>query len=366
MARIVVAMSGGVDSSVAALLCVREGHDVVGATMVLSPSRVGDTTDSVAEAARVAGILGIPHRVFDFSAAFESMVVGPFCAEYASGRTPNPCVVCNPDIKFGLLLAEALADGADYLATGHYVRVGRSDAGRLTLLRASDETKDQTYALFRLRQDQLAKSLFPLGRLTKREVRTLATEAGLPVAERPESQDLCFATSEGYRTLMAERVSAGFEPGPILDSSGRLIGRHDGIANFTVGQRKGLRLASPEPLYVLAIHPEERSVVVGTAAETLSRGLLAANCNWMAIPGLSGFPIRADVKVRYGSRPVAATVSPGTDPYCAEVVFDSPQRSIAPGQAAVFYHGEELLGGGTIERPIPANEGGSPVGHDDR
>ncbi len=350
MARIMVAMSGGVDSSVAALLCLRGGHEVSGGTMALSAT----SADGAAEAAGVAAMLGIPHRVYDFAAEFERAVVSRFCCEYAGGRTPNPCVVCNAEIKFGLLLREAVAAGAEYMATGHYVRLGRSHAGRLTLLKGTDDSKDQSYALYGLSQGQLARAEFPLGGLTKREVRRIAAEAGLPVADRPESQDLCFATSDGYRSLLAERVGDGLEPGPVLDTRGNIVGRHEGIANFTVGQRKGLGVTSREPLYVLAIRPADRAVVVGPASETFSRGLVATACNWMAIPGLPAEPIRAEVKVRYGSRAVPSRIRPGARPGETEVVFEEPQRSVTPGQAAVFYCCDELLGGGTIDRALPA------------
>ncbi len=355
MARIVVAMSGGVDSSVAALLCIREGHSVVGATIALG--QVEKAGPDVAEAAAVAAILGIPHHVFDFAAQFQRIVVDRFCGEYMRGQTPNPCVVCNPEIKFGLLLTEATALGADYLATGHYVRLGRSESGRLTLLRATDGAKDQSYTLYRLTQAQLGKSRFPLGGLTKSEARALASEAGLPVADRPESQDLCFAVSSDYRAMLnqaaVDGAAEGLDPGPILDASGRVIGRHEGIANYTVGQRKGLGLTSREPLYVLAIRPAERAVVVGPVESTYSHGLTASDCSWMAIDGLGSGPVRAEVKIRYSSRPAWATVTQAAQPGCVEVLFDTPQRSVTPGQAAVFYSGDELLGGGTIDHPIP-------------
>jgi tRNA-specific 2-thiouridylase len=352
MSRIAVAMSGGVDSSVAALLLQRQGHEVCGLTMTIWPPRDG-LPKAAADAAAVARHLGIAHRVVDLHSRFLAEVLGPFAAEYASGRTPNPCVICNPRVKFGHLLAAALASGAAAMATGHYVRRDARGAGashRYFLRRGVDAGKDQSYALYGLSQEQLRLAVFPLGGLTKGDVRAMAAEAGLPVSSKPESQDLCFSQG-GYREYLRERLPEGWEPGPICDRDGNVIGQHDGIAGYTVGQRRGLGVAAGEPLYVIEICPRSRTLVVGPEADLYRAGLLVTACNWMAVPELTA-ELRATVKIRYGGPAAPGVLTPCPDrPGTVRVAFDRPQRAITPGQAAVFYCGDVVLGGGTIAAP---------------
>jgi len=356
MARVLVAMSGGVDSSVAALLCVKAGHEAIGVTMDLWPAADEETAGrhegccslaAVQDARRACALLGIPHYVVNFRERFKQTVIADFCAAYARGLTPNPCVVCNRVIKFEHLLHKALELEAEYLVTGHYARISRNAAGRYELRKASYLDKDQSYALYGLTQMQLAHTLFPLGAYPKAEVRRMAEAAGLPAAARPESQDVCFVMSGSYREFLEAQGAGGLEPGPIVDSRGNLLGHHDGIANYTVGQRKGLGITAPEPMYVLEIRAEERSVVVGPEGELTADALVAEDCNWVSIEPPEQ-PLRAEVKIRYGAPPVACTVVPGAADGTARVSFDEPQRAVTPGQAAVWYNGDLVLGGGTI------------------
>lgn len=341
-------MSGGVDSAVAAYLCLRAGHRVAGVTMLLNDDPSGEFA---AAAARVAATLGISHQVVDLRSAFDSAVVERFCADYASGLTPNPCVLCNEYLKFGALLDLALADGADFLATGHYARLAAAPSGRLTLRTAADDRKDQTYYLYRLTQDQLRRSLFPLGDLSKDQVRAIALAAGLPVAERPESQDLCFVARGEHPALVAARRPEALTPGPVLDLEGRRIGTHGGLATVTVGQRKGLGTGGGRALYVVAIDPARNAVTVGPAAAAAAHGAHLADCRWMAVNEL-GSTTGAEVKVRYASPRALSEVRPGAAAGLAEVRFVQAQHGVSPGQAAVFYTGDLLLGGGTIMGPI--------------
>ena len=355
MARVVVAMSGGIDSLAAALLLLRDGYEVVGITM--------DTgclaSQVIADVKQQAAALGIQHHVLDLRAEFDQAVLAPFATAYAAGRTPNPCVVCNSRIKFGLLLAQGLArGGADRFATGHYVRLGTADdvgyPERLCLRRALDLSKDQSYALYALSQQQLRQVLFPLGGLRKSEVRQLVAQSGIRVPPAAESQDLCFAGLGGYREFVRARWPEGFQTGPVLDAAGRRIGTHSGIANYTVGQRRGLGISSDSPLYVLEIRPETQAVVVGPGDLAKRAGLVAQDCVWQAIPGLGDAERRAQVQIRYAARAVEARLRP--DPggeQATQVLFDRPQRAVTPGQATVFYDGDTVLGGGTIAREQP-------------
>jgi tRNA-specific 2-thiouridylase len=301
----------------------------------------------------VADALGIPYYVINLREVFERTVVDPFVAEYARGRTPHPCIACNRYVKFEALLAKALELECDYVATGHYARVERDPAtGRYLLRKGADPRKDQSYVLYSLRQEQLARVLFPVGGMRKPEVRRRAAELGLVVADKPDSQELCFVPDGDYGALIAQRVPEAVSPGPIYDLQGNRLGSHRGLPFYTVGQRRGLGLSSREPLYVVAILPEENALVVGTAEEAVFGGLVAAEVNWVALEGLDG-PRPAAVRIRSRAPDVPATLLPLEDGR-VEVRFASPQRAVAPGQAAVFYEGDLLLGGGVIERALAA------------
>jgi tRNA-specific 2-thiouridylase len=359
MSRVLVAMSGGVDSSVAALLCLREGHEVIGATMQVWPEAPEDVArehggccslDAVTDARRVCAGLGIPHYVYNLRQEFQEAVIDYFCDAYAVGRTPNPCIVCNQTVKFTYLLDRAKKLEADYLATGHYARVICSPSGRYLLKRASWPEKDQSYALYSLTQEQLRYAMFPVGELPKSEVRRIAQRAGLPTSNKPESQDICFVVGGDHTGFVRERHPAAFVSGPIKDSSGRVVGRHEGIGHFTIGQRRGLGLSGGGPFYVLDIRPNENSVIVGPWEESLAHGLVAAGCNWIAFDHPRG-PFRAQVKIRYRATSVPCTVEP-LESGSVTAIFDSPECAVTPGQAAVFYDGDIVIGGGAIERRI--------------
>jgi len=351
--RVLVALSGGVDSGVAAALLVEQGYQVSGAMLHLWAEPGPDearanaccTHEAVNRARQVADQLGIPFSLIEAEAEFKAQVVDYFVAEYGAGRTPNPCVPCNRNVRFGWLLNQTLESGTTHIATGHYARVQRSK-GRYQLLRGRDPKKDQAYFLHTLTQEQLAHIIFPLGDLTKEEVRGIARRRGLPVAEQPESQDVCFVADGNYRRFLAQQAPRLFRPGPIRDTSGRILGRHQGLPAYTIGQRKGLGIAAPEPLYVLAIEPAENVLIVGTAEE-LSRD----ECAVEEMHYVSGetptalFP--ATAQIRYRARPVEATVTPLPHGK-AHVRFTSPQRDITPGQFLVLYEGETVLGGGVI------------------
>jgi len=341
--RVLVALSGGVDSGVAAALLVEQGYEVVGAMLYLWAGRGPD--DAVDRALRVAGRLDIPFDLINAEAVFESQVVDYFVAEYAAGRTPNPCVPCNRYVRFALLLDRTLALGATYVATGHYARVRRVE-GRYQLLRGLDSRKDQSYFLHALTQEQLARVLFPLGELTKKEVRTIARQRGLPAAEQPESQDLCFLAGGDYRHFLAQQVPHLLQPGPIRDTCGRVLGQHQGLAAYTIGQRKGLGSAATEPLYVLAIEPGENALIVGPAAELGRDECLVEEMRYVGGETPTA-AFRATAQIRYRARPVGVSVTPLPGER-THVRFASPQRDITPGQFLVLYDGEIVLGGGVI------------------
>jgi tRNA-specific 2-thiouridylase len=348
--KVIVAMSGGVDSSVTAALLVEQGYEVEGASLRLWDCNRLDSqncSDSLG-AKGVADALGIPHNVLDARLDFVNGVVKPFIRSYVSGRTPNPCVACNRDFKLGVLLDWAKAHGADYIATGHYARIARDPkSGRASLLRGVDRRKDQSYFLFGLSQEQLVSTLFPLGGLEKTEVRAVARRLGLSVAERPDSQDVCFGD---YRTFV-ERFSdpAELHGGEIVDRTGNILGRHNGLHSVTIGQRKGLGLSSPHPLYVLEIDELSRRVVVGGREELNSRGLMAASVNWIEPPEASEFA--AEVQVRYRASAIPCRVRVLAGDGC-EARFESAFPAVTPGQAAVFYCGDRVLGGGWIDRSL--------------
>jgi len=363
---VAAAMSGGVDSSVAAALLKRQGRDVIGVTMNLfSLAKEECARDDLRsccgwkareDANRVAVRLGIPHFVVDFRPEFERSVIEDFGREYARGRTPNPCIRCNRFLKFGLLLERIGALGAETVATGHYARVAFDpESGRWLLRKGADADKDQSYFLYPLSQAQLSRTLFPVGELAKAEVRRLAAEFGLPVAQKGESQEICFIPDDDYPRFLRGKFPEAFRPGPIVDRAGKVIGRHEGIARFTVGQRSGLGIAAPRPLYVLAVDAATNTVVAGENRDLERRRLLVEEVNWISIRALNT-PRAVKVKVRYRQAEAPAMIVPEADG-CVRVEFEASQRAIAPGQAAVFYDGDVVVGGGLIARALEEGSG---------
>lgn len=355
--KIAVAMSGGVDSSVAAHILKARGHDVFGLTMKVWPCGRGDEGDprvccgpaAVRDAERVAGALAIRHYTIELARRFEDAVVEYFLSEYARGRTPNPCARCNRLVKFETLLNKARSLGARCLATGHHAVVRADPASGLSsLARGSDREKDQSYFLYGLAQSELSHAIMPVGEMTKDEVRAAAAQAGLHVAGRPESQDVCFVPGGDLEAFLRERRPDALEPGPIVDLDGTVLGEHGGIALYTVGQRSGLGLSRPSPAYVVRIVAEENTIVVGDEGDLYSSRLTARDLSWIAgrPPGRS---FRAQAKIRYAGEPAACRVDLSEGE--ARVTFDEHRRAIAPGQAVVFYDGDTVLGGGTIESP---------------
>jgi len=353
--RIIAAMSGGVDSSVAAALLVEAGHDVVGLSMQLYDQR--DPTqafgsccslDDLQDARRVAHRIGFPHYLVNFEERFRATVVDNFVAEYGAGRTPIPCVHCNADLKFSALLERAAGLGAAAVATGHYARVVYDeDAGRYRLLRAVDRQKDQSYFLFSLTQDQLARAVFPVGHLTKPDVRREAIRLGLSVADKPDSHELCFVP-DGNAAAFVERSNPAIATsGHIVDSTGRHLGRHEGLHHFTVGQRKGLGLSAGKPMYVLALQPATGDIVVGSREELGRSALTASGVNWTSGRAPDG-PRRVTARIRHRHADAPAVVT-ADGPARAAVVFDDPQTAVTPGQAVVFYDDEDVVGGGWID-----------------
>ena len=358
--RVAVAMSGGVDSSVAAALLVEQGYEVIGMMLRLWSEPGAEaynrccTPEAMALARRVAAKLGIPFYAVDVRERFRQEIVQFFIDGYAQGITPNPCLNCNRQIRFGFLRQHALAAGADFLATGHYVRLRRRDSGRISLLKGLDEHKDQSYVLSVLSQEQLNQALFPVGEFTKPEVRELARKFDLPVAERSDSQDLCFLAGGDYRDFLLRSAPQLAADGMIVDRQGNALGAHQGLANYTIGQRKGLGISSPEPLYVLEKDISKNILVVGRGSELGSRALVAGQVNWIEEIGQSS-PLRAEIKIRYKAKPAWGTVTPLPED-SALVQFDHDLRDITPGQACVFYAGEIVLGGGVIQRVVSETE----------
>lgn len=349
-------MSGGVDSSVAAALLKENGYDVIGITMQLWPrhSQPNDSAsgccghEAIKSARRVARRLGIPHFVMDFREVFARLVIDDFCREYSLGRTPNPCIRCNERIKFDLLREKARGIGADCLATGHHARIEIGTTGKPLLKKGKDAGKDQSYFLYMLTVEQMNHVLFPIGHLTKDEVRKTAAKRSLPVADRPESQEICFIPDNDHAAFIRERRPEASRPGPIIDRQGNSLGLHKGLAAYTVGQRHGLGIAAAEPLYVTAIKPEGNAVVVGSKEETRGDELVAGELIWSGIDRPER-PFTAKARIRYRHPEADALITPMGNDECY-VKFAGPQSAIAPGQAVVFYDGDTVLGGGTIIR----------------
>jgi tRNA-specific 2-thiouridylase len=350
--RVVVAMSGGVDSSVAAALLVEEGYDVVGVMMRLWAEGINRccAPQAVDDARRVAAQLEIPFYQVNYEAQFRSCVVDYFVAEYSQGRTPNPCLACNRYIRFGHLLRHAQALDAAALATGHYARIDRK-AGRYRLRMGVDPQKDQSYVLYMLGQEELRRVLFPVGGYTKDQVRDIARQRGLPVAAKDESMEICFVSDDDYRRFLREHAPEAIRPGPILDTADREIGQHGGLPFYTVGQRRGLGIAAPEALYVIRLDVARNALVVGPARELGRRALVASEVSYVSGEPPAG-PVRVRAKIRYKATLAGATWTPLPERQ-ARVEFDTPLRDITPGQAVVAYEGQTVLGGGIIEESSP-------------
>jgi tRNA-uridine 2-sulfurtransferase len=353
--RVVVAMSGGVDSSVAAALLAEEGHDVIGLSMQLYDQRDGDSgygsccsLDDLHDAGRVARRLNIPHYIVNFEHEFQRTVVANFVDEYVAGRTPIPCAHCNSDLKFATLLDRSMAYGAESVATGHYARIGMDEGtGRYVLRRGMDAAKDQSYFLFSLTQAQLSRASFPVGGLSKDAVRDVARRLGLAVAEKPDSQEICFVPDGDYAAFIERKAGDLGSGGAIVNESGAVLGQHRGVHRFTVGQRKGLGIAAPEPMYVLQLRPADKTVVVGPRPQLERTTLTASQVNWIAgVPPVG--PLRVAAQIRHRHQAAAGTVE-AIDDARASMTFDAPVIAITPGQAVVFYADDVVIGGGWID-----------------
>lgn len=355
--RVVIAMSGGVDSSLTAALLLQQGYDVIGMTMqVWENDEREDDPDSrgccslsaIDDARRVADKIGIPYYVVNFRDLFQRTVVDYFIKEYGHGKTPNPCVACNRYVKFEGLLHKAQEVGAEFLATGHYARISYDESRKRYVLRKGiDTTKDQSYALYHLNQQTLAHFLMPLGEYTKVQTREMARELGLSVADKPDSQEICFVPDDDYKAFLQEKAPGMFRPGDMVTVDGEVIGRHQGLPMYTVGQRKGLGVASGKPLYVVALDEAKNQVIVGSNEDVFASRCIVSDLNWIAQDTLTA-PITVQTKIRYGAKESAAEVTPLSDGK-AEVRFLTPQRAVTPGQSAVFYDGDLVIGGGVID-----------------
>jgi tRNA-specific 2-thiouridylase len=352
--KVVVAMSGGVDSSVAAALLAEQGHDVIGVSMQLYDQSEGQTgfgtcctIDDLYDARRVAAAIGIPHYIVNFENRFDEEVISNFIREYSVGRTPIPCAHCNAELKFSTLLDRALGFGADALATGHYARIDRAADGAYLLRRGADHSKDQSYFLFSLTQEQLARAHFPVGHLEKRTVREHAARLRLRVAAKPDSQEICFVPDGDYAGFIEKSAPELKRPGTLVNADGEVLGTHQGVHRFTIGQRKGLGLSAPAPLYVLEIRPDAAEVVVGPRDALARTALTASRVNWISgIPCERWTPVRAQIRYKHSAAPARVRAF---DDNRAELEFPEPQSAITPGQAVVFYDDEVCLGGGWID-----------------
>lgn len=354
--KVVVGMSGGVDSSVAAWLLKKQGYDVIGVTMQIWQDEEEQVQEenggccglsAVDDARRVAWDLGIPYYVMNFKQEFRDHVMDYFADEYVHGRTPNPCIACNRHVKWESLLKRSLDIGADYIATGHYAQVERLPNGRYALKKSATAAKDQTYALYNLTQEQLSHTLMPVGAYTKDQIRQMAEEIGLQVANKPDSQEICFIPDHDYAKFIEAHTGRKTEPGNFVDLEGNVIGRHEGIIHYTVGQRKGLNLSVGRPVFVVAIRPGANEVVIGEAGDVFTDSLICDKLNWMAVDGLHGKAMQVTAKIRYSHKGAPCTIREIGE-NLVECRFLENVRAVTPGQAVVFYDGDYVVGGGTI------------------
>ncbi len=354
---VMLGMSGGVDSSAAAAVLLEQGYEVVGVTMQIWPDMPDDrqrveggccSLSAVDDARRVADRLGIRYYVLNFKDVFKQTVIDYFNREYLKGRTPNPCIACNRFVKFEAMLQKAMSMGIDYVATGHYARIAYDEAsGRYLLKKSVTAAKDQTYALYTMTQEQLSRTLFPIGDFTKERVREMAREIGLSVANKPDSQEICFVEDNDYGRYIRENTDAQVKPGYFVDRDGKRLGMHKGIIHYTIGQRKGLGISFGKPMFVVAIRPEDNTVVLGDDTEVFSPGLTASDMNFISIAELKD-EMRVTAKIRYSAREAAAIIRPLPEGRVS-VQFDEPQRAVTPGQSVVFYNGDAIVGGGIID-----------------
>lgn len=360
--KVVIGMSGGVDSSVAAYLLKKQGYDVIGATMQIWQDEDDFVQEenggccglsAVNDARRVANQIGIPYYVMNFKKEFKENVIDYFIGEYLEARTPNPCIACNRYVKWESLLKRSLDIGADYIATGHYARIKKLPNGRYTIQQSVTQTKDQTYALYNLTQEQLSHTLMPVGDYTKDEIRKIAEEVGLMVAHKPDSQEICFVSDNNYAKYIEDTTGQKSPEGNFVDLDGNILGKHKGIIHYTIGQRKGLGLAMGKPVFVVDIKKETNEVVIGSNEDVFAKGLIADKVNFMSIPSLEG-EMRVRAKVRYNHKGADCTIRMLGDDLI-ECTFDEPQRAITPGQAVVFYEDDYVVGGASILRALHPN-----------